>query len=102
MKTKPYYAVIFTSTLNSDAKGYDEMAQQMETLAQQQPGFLAITSARNETGITVSYWETKQAILNWKANLDHLQAQKLGKEKWYASYKVEIAKVERAYHFKKA
>ena len=73
------------------------MAAQMETLAKQQPGFLGISSARNELGITVSYWKTEQAILDWKANLDHLQAQKLGKEKWYASYKVEIAKVERSY-----
>ncbi len=94
---KPYYAVIFTSTLNNDSTGYQEMAQQMETLAKQQPGFLGISSARNEIGITVSYWENEKAILDWKANLDHLQAQKVGKEKWYASYKVEIARVERAY-----
>ena len=97
--TKPYYAVIFTSTLNNDSTGYQEMAQQMETLAKQQPGYLGITSARNEIGITVSYWETEKAILDWKANLDHLQAQKMGKEKWYASYKVEIARVERRYEF---
>lgn len=97
--TKPHYAVIFTSTLKSEAKGYNEMALKMETLAKQQPGFLGISSARNKIGITVSYWETEQAILDWKANLDHLQAQKLGKQAWYASYKVEVAKVERTYHF---
>ncbi len=96
---KPYYAVIFTSTLNNDSIGYQEMAQQMETLAKQQPGFLGISSARNEIGITVSYWENEKAILDWKANLDHLQAQIVGKEKWYASYKVEIARVERSYEF---
>ncbi len=73
------------------------MASKMEDLAKKQPGFRGISSARDDVGITVSYWETEQAILDWKANLDHQQAQKLGKEKWYASYKVEIAKVERVY-----
>ena len=101
MPIKSYYAVIFTSVLAKEQQGYEAMAQQMETLSKQQPGFLGISSARNELGITVSYWETERAILNWKANLDHLQAQKLGKEKWYASYKVEIAKVERSYTFSK-
>jgi len=95
-----YYAVIFTSTLSKDIEGYNEMADQMEKLAKAQPGFLGINSVRDNIGITISYWETEQAILNWKANLDHLQAQKLGKQKWYASYKVEIAKVERSYSYK--
>lgn len=96
-----YYAVIFTSTLKPDQEGYNEMALEMENLAKKQPGFLGISSARNDIGITVSYWETEQAILNWKANLDHMHAQKLGKQKWYDSYRVEIAKVERSYTFKK-
>ena len=100
MQVKPYYAVIFTSTLTEVQEGYQDMAQQMETLAKKQPGFLGINSVREDLGISVSYWETEKAILDWKANLDHLQAQKLGREKWYASYKVEIAKVERAYTFK--
>jgi len=97
MHTNPYYAVIFTSTLNENTEGYQEMAHKMEVLAKQQPGFIEMVSARNEIGITISYWETEQAILNWKSNLDHLQAQKMGKDQWYASYKVEIAKVERAF-----
>ncbi len=100
MKTN-CYAVIFTSTLNENHSGYFEMANKMEELAKQQPGFLGIISARNEIGITISYWQTEQAILDWKANLDHQQAQKLGKSTWYASYTIEIAKVERRYIFNK-
>lgn len=95
----PYYAVIFTSLLSENTKGYNEMAVKMETLAKQQPGFLGIDSAREEVGITVSYWETLEAIKIWKAKADHLVAQKLGKEKWYQSYKVRICKVEREYEF---
>lgn len=94
-----YYAVIFTSQQTETIEGYDEMAQTMENLAKQQPGYLGIESARSEIGITVSYWKNIEAIKNWKANLDHQMAQKLGRKQWYAWYKVRICKVEREYEF---
>jgi len=96
---KKYYAVIFTSLLSENTTGYSTMAGTMETLAKKQSGFLGIDSAREEIGITISYWDSLEAIKNWKANIDHLFAQKLGKEKWYKSYKVRICKVEREYEF---
>ncbi|HET8804435.1 MAG TPA: antibiotic biosynthesis monooxygenase, partial [Aequorivita sp.] len=71
-----YYAVIFTSVQTENIEGYSGMAELMETLAKQQPGFLGIESARNEIGITVSYWQNLESIKLWKANLDHLVAQK--------------------------
>lgn len=92
-----YYAVIFTSTLSEDTAGYNEMAETMHQLAQQQPGFLGIESAREEVGITVSYWESIEAIQQWKQQADHQQAQRSGRERWYQSYRVRIAKVEKDY-----
>ena len=98
-KDSSYYAVIFTSQQTETIEGYDVVAQTMENLAKQQPGYLGIESARSEIGITVSYWENIEAIKNWKANLDHQMAQKLGRKQWYAWYKVRICKVEREYEF---
>ncbi|KJF42547.1 antibiotic biosynthesis monooxygenase family protein [Draconibacterium sediminis] len=95
----PYYAVIFTTQRTTIDEGYAEMAQQMLELAQQQPGFLGEESARDGLGITVSYWESLEAIKNWKNNAKHLQAQKLGKEKWYKKYKLRVAVVERDAEF---
>jgi len=97
----PYYAVIFTSTRTDGENGYVEMAQQMENLAKQQKGFIGVESAREEIGITVSYWESLEAITNWKKNTDHLFAQQKGRSDWYAWYKVRICKVEREYEFAK-
>lgn len=94
-----YYAVIFTSTRTEVEAGYAEMSTKMVELAKAQPGFIGMESARNEIGITVSYWESLEAIKNWKANLDHLEAQEKGKTTWYKNYKVRIAKVEREYEF---
>lgn len=93
----PYYAVIFSNHQGNDVVGYDEMADRMLELASQQPGFLGVESARDGLGITVSYWSDLESIKNWKANAEHQEAQKLGHERWYSSFKTRIAKVERDY-----
>lgn len=93
----PYYAVIFTSLRTEGDNGYGDMAAVMVELAAQQPGYLGIESAREDLGITVSYWSDLESIKNWKANIEHQQAQKSGREKWYSSFKVRISKVERDY-----
>lgn len=96
---QPYYAVIFTNIRTDGDQGYTEMAEQMEHLAKQQPGYLGFESARSGLGIAVSYWESLEAIAHWKANTDHLQAQNNGKSLWYSWYKVRICRVEREYEF---
>ncbi len=94
---KSYYAVIFTSTQNENIEGYDEMADKMETLVKQQKGFLGMDSAKNNVGITISYWESLDAIKNWKQNSEHLTAQLKGRQYWYKWYHVRICKVEQEY-----
>jgi heme-degrading monooxygenase HmoA len=93
----PYYAVIFTSQKKEDIKGYDETSELMLKLAAEQPGFISVESARNEIGITVSYWESLDAIKNWKENVAHKVAQQKGQQEWYLNYKVRICRVEREY-----
>ena len=70
----PYYAVIFTTTRTEGDNGYAAMAQHMEELAKLQPGYLGIESAREETGITVSYWKDLESIknANRRKELDNL------------------------------
>lgn len=93
----PYYAVIFTSLRTEGDHGYADMADKMAQLASEQPGFIGIELAREGVGITVSYWRDLESIKQWKANAEHLVAQKLGRERWYSSFKTRIAKVERDY-----
>ncbi|WP_445376034.1 antibiotic biosynthesis monooxygenase family protein [Natronospira proteinivora] len=94
----PYYAVIFSSYRNpGDDEGYGAMADRMVELAAQQPGFMGVESVRDGLGITVSYWESLDSIKAWKRHAEHREAQRLGHEKWYSSFKVRIAKVERDY-----
>lgn len=99
--TPPYYAVIFTSIKEKNDTGYDDTANRMMELAQQQPGFLGVESARNEIGITVSYWTDLVAIKNWKEHTEHTIAREKGRADWYKTFKTRIAKVERDYGFEK-
>ncbi|MBL9117411.1 MAG: antibiotic biosynthesis monooxygenase [Verrucomicrobiaceae bacterium] len=95
----PYYAVIFTSQRNDGDDGYGDMAERMVALAHDQPGFLGVESARGVDGfgITVSYWDSPQAIAQWKAHAEHRIAQETGKRHWYADYRVRVTRVERDY-----
>ncbi|MDX2499408.1 MAG: antibiotic biosynthesis monooxygenase, partial [Deltaproteobacteria bacterium] len=95
----PYYAVIFTSVRSATDEGYADTAAKMVALASGQPGFLGVESVREQggPGITVSYWKDKKSILDWKNHTAHRQAQRFGKEKWYRSYKIRVAKVDTDY-----
>jgi heme-degrading monooxygenase HmoA len=97
----PYYAVIFTSLRTEISENYVETAEEMEARAQEMPGYLGHESARDGLGITVSYWESLEAIRNWKQQTAHLEAQQNGRNQWYSAYKTRIAHVERDYAFEK-
>ena len=95
----PYLAVIFSNQRTEGDRGYLVMAARMGELAQIQPGFLGVESARDEEGfgITVSYWRDEASIAVWKANAEHALAQRLGWEQWYAAFRLRVCRVERQY-----
>ena len=95
----PYYAVVFTSQRTEGERGYGTMAERMVEMASKQPGFLGVESVRaaDGFGITVSYWESEEAIVAWKAVTEHKAAQETGRRTWYADFQIRVAKVERAY-----
>ncbi|SRR5258708_3873525 len=100
----PYWAVIFTSRrTEGDNRGYAEMSDLMVSLASQQPGYLGYESARGEDGlgITVSYWESEEALLAWRANTQHRVAQMKGLQDWYSQFYTRVAKVERQRWFER-
>lgn len=92
-----HYAAIFTRQRfpGGDAD-YDAAAARMVELAQGMPGFLGFESANGSGGfgITISYWESEEAIRRWKAHAEHQAAQVKGRQ-WYAAWQIRIARVER-------
>ncbi|MGF1431579.1 antibiotic biosynthesis monooxygenase family protein [Kitasatospora sp. LaBMicrA B282] len=97
----PYYAVVFTAVRTPGDDGYEETDERLLKLAADQPGFLGLDAARRADGlgITVSYWRDEESIAAWREHAEHALARAHGREHWYASYSLHVAKVERAYGF---
>lgn len=53
--------------------------------------------SENGAEIALSYWYSLEDIHTWQQDAEHLVAQKLGKEKWYENYSVEICEIKRTY-----
>jgi len=92
------YAVIFTAEVALLDSEYAETASRMREIAMSDYGcteFISTTEGNNE--IAISYWPSLEAIRAWKSNPDHLEAQELGKSRWYKSYNVQVVEVLREY-----
>ncbi len=97
----PYYMVSFTSQRTNVDDDYGETGYAMAELASQQPGYLGFESVRGADGfgILVSFWTDEASIRAWKAVIDHVEAQRRGRQDWYSRYEIRVALVQRAYGF---
>lgn len=92
------YVVIFRARVRQFDDEYSRVAAQMRDLAINSfrcMEFTAVTEGDQE--IALSYWPDEASIRAWKQQADHVMAQQLGRERWYASYSVEIAEIQRSY-----
>jgi len=94
--------VLFRSKLVNVPDGYDAMAAEMEALARTMPGFVDVKAFKAEDGerLTVVWWENEETLKGWRENLRHRMAQRLGRERWYEYYKIEVAEVVRKNTFR--
>ena len=96
----PYYAAIFSSTHTGAHEGYAEDTETILELAREHPGFLGIEAAGDDDlSIAVSYWDSDETIRAFKELAEHLIIQKRGRETYYKSYMMRVARVERDYGF---
>lgn len=93
---KGNFAVIFISKLNPNIKGYSEMNELAYNEALKNKGFIKENSARNPNleGVSVSFWENRAAIEDWKNNLIHQMAKEKGKSEFYESFEVHICEIQ--------
>ncbi len=92
------WVVIFRATARQLDAEYGATAAALRDLALTQFGCLEFTSAtEGQQEIALSYWPDEASIRAWKQQADHLMAQKLGRERWYAGYTVEVAEIRRRY-----
>lgn len=94
--------VLFRSRLSeAAADGYAEMAEEMETRARSMEGFVDMKFFKADDGerLTVVWWQDEETMAKWREDARHLVAQRLGREKWYSDYHIEVAHVVRARSF---
>ncbi len=92
------YVVIFHAKIRSHDAEYVEVAARMRELALGEFGcieFHAVTDGSDE--VALSYWPSEESIRAWKAHPEHVLAQQSGRERWYESYSVQVARVTRTY-----
>jgi heme-degrading monooxygenase HmoA len=92
------YVVIFRAKVRRFDAEYSSTAARMRELALSQFGcleFHAVTEGDSE--VALSYWPDEESIRAWRAHPEHLLAQKAGRERWYASYTVQVATITREY-----
>lgn len=93
------YVAIFKARIRTLDELYFSTAQQLRDKALTHfncQHFEALTEGEHE--IALSYWNTLEDIRAWQQDAQHLVAQQLGKNQWYASFSVEICEVLRRYH----
>lgn len=74
------------------------MISKLRDLAKTDYGCVEFTSVTEEDQeISISYWESLEQIKNWKVDAEHQRAQKLGRERWYRDYQVQIIEIVREY-----
>lgn len=93
----PSYAVIFESQRAPENSDYGAVAERMEALAAAMPGYQGHQSARGADGfgITVSYWDSLENIAGFRAHLEHVEAQRSGRARFYARYDLRVARVQK-------
>ena len=82
---------------------YFDLAAELKPILEKQPGFIAVErfqSLNNERKLlSISSWENEEAVLNWRNNLAHQNAQNAGKNSIFDQYRIRVAQVMRDYDF---
>ena len=92
------FVVIFKAEVAQLDDEYSTTAQHLRQKALTHYGCLKFESFQeNHQEIALSYWTDLASIQRWQQDSEHLIAQKIGRERWYKTYSVEIYEVLRQY-----
>jgi heme-degrading monooxygenase HmoA len=82
-----------------DADAYQRTFERMIALVQAVPGFRGIEGFTGEDGseLAVVWFDSDEAIAEWKRQPEHLAAQEQARREFFASYEITIADTDRQY-----
>ncbi|MBV2091528.1 MAG: antibiotic biosynthesis monooxygenase [Candidatus Thiodiazotropha sp. (ex Ctena orbiculata)] len=92
------YAVIFKAVIGDLDPTYHETASQLRRRATELYGCISFESfMEGDREISISYWRDEEQIVKWRNDQAHLKAQRMGREKWYRSYQVQVVELIKQY-----
>jgi len=95
---------IFRSRLRPEHREeYDRWAARMNELASSMPGFISIKTfaAEDDERVSLVEFESEETMRAWREQLEHKQAQELGRQKFYSHYRIQVCRPIRDYSFPK-
>jgi heme-degrading monooxygenase HmoA len=94
--TKGNYAVIFISKLKPETNGFKDLNELTYNEALSINGFIKENSARNpdKNGVSVSFWESRDAIEEWRHNVVHQMAKERGKHEFFETFEIYITEIK--------
>ena len=91
---------VFRSRLRPEhVEEYQQLAPRMRALAESMPGFVSaktFTAADGER-VSIEEFESPETLEAWRNHPEHREAQRLGREKFYSEFHVQVCRVEREY-----
>ncbi len=94
--------VVFAITLRPDldVAEYEEVGARMVELVSSMPGFLGLEYAPTDGGeLLVARFESHEALAAWRKHPEHRAAQALGRERFFARYRIDVCEPVRSYEY---
>ena len=99
------YVIVFRSRLRPGVEAeYGRRGEEIYALAAQMPGLISARDYAAEDGerVAIVEFDTEEHLLAWRDHAEHRRVQAQGRESFYASYSIQICRVERASTFDQA
>jgi heme-degrading monooxygenase HmoA len=91
---------IFRSRLRPEhIKEYEKVLARMRELVKSMPGFVSAKTFTAPDGerVSIEIFESPEALAAWREHPEHREAQRLGREKFYAEFHIQVCRLEREY-----
>jgi heme-degrading monooxygenase HmoA len=93
---------VFRSRLRPGVRDeYVALVDRMNEIAQTMPGYISHKGYFADDGerVTIVEFEHAEGLRTWRTNPEHVAAQKLARQKYYASYHVQVCTLDRESKF---
>jgi heme-degrading monooxygenase HmoA len=94
---------VFRTTMKPgfDADEAERLGARMYEIATAMPGFVSYREFSGADGESVALveFETADALAAWRNHPEHVEAQRIGRERLFSAYRVQVCIVERDYAF---